>query len=155
MADGDTPTNETWNSPNNQSAQTHTGVFTWRLEAGILKETKTNNPKTEDLISGSANQTQTLLHYTVYVLSNTRTEILNFFGNWIIIFIIHYCIEFLVLSAFCCKKFKFLGFLWISCYQYFTILGIFTNILLSWNNLERMWNLWWSQENSWDLAALA
>ncbi len=48
--------------------------------------------------------------------------------------------EFFLFSAFCSKN--------------FIILGIFMNILLSWDNLERMWNLWRFQENSWDLAAL-
>ncbi len=91
-------------------------------------------------ISGSADQTQTLLHYTVHALSNTRMEILKCFGNRIIIFIIDYFMEVSAFSALCSKN--------------FIILGIFTNILLSWDNPEKMWNLWRSQENSWDLAAL-
>ncbi len=40
------------------------------------------------------------------------------------------------------------------CSKNFTILGIFTNILSSWDNLERMWNIWRSQENSWEVAVL-
>ncbi len=95
------------------------------------------DPDTEGSISGSADQTQTLLHYTVHALSNTRREILKFFGNWIIIFIINYFMKFC--CAFCSKS--------------FTNLGIFKNILLSWDNKERMWIVRF-QENSWELAAL-
>ncbi len=138
MANGDTQTNGIWNSLNNQSTQIHQGAITWRLETWSLEETKTK--KTENSISGSTNKTQTLLCYTVYAPSNTRTKILNFFGNWTIIFIIDYFMEFCFFSVFCSKN--------------FIILGIFTNIFLSWDNLERMWNLWRSQENSWDLVAL-
>ncbi len=123
---GDTQMNRIWNSPNNQPTQTHTGAITWRLKAWSLEETKTKNPKTEDLMSGSANQTQTLLHYTVYALSNTRTEILKFFENWITIFIIDYFMDFHFFGAFCSKN--------------FIILGIFTNILLS--NFYNYWNFY-------------
>ncbi len=85
MANGETQTNGIWNSINNQSTQTYAGVITWRLKAWSLEDIKTNDPKTEDSISGSANQTQTLLHYPVYALSNIRMEILKFFRNGIII----------------------------------------------------------------------
>ncbi len=86
MTNTDTVIHE-WNmnSPNNQSKQTHTKA--------IIQNSKTRrdeDTKMENSISGSANQTLTLLHYTVYAPSNTRMEILKFFENWIVIFIIDY-----------------------------------------------------------------
>ncbi len=104
------------NLPGLQSNRTHAGAITWSW-----KPRRDKDLKMEDSISGWADQTQTLLHYTVYALSNTRMEILNFFGNWIIIFVVNY-LEFRLFSAFCSKN--------------FVILRLFTNILLSWNNLE-------------------
>ncbi len=87
----------------------------------LLEESKPRRdkePKAEDSISGSDDRTHKLLHYTVYALSNTRTEILKFSRNWTIIFIIEYFTEFSwVFCAFCSKN--------------FIILGIFMNILLS------------------------
>ncbi len=47
----------------------------------LLKARSLKEMKTEDSISGSADPTQTPLHYTVYALSNKRTEISKFFGN--------------------------------------------------------------------------
>ncbi len=51
-------TNAIWNSLNNQSTHTHAGVIT-----RSLTPRRDEDPKMEDSISGSANQTQTLLHY--------------------------------------------------------------------------------------------
>ncbi len=47
----------------------------------LLEARRDKKPKMEDSISGSAGQTQTLWHFTVNALSNTRTEILEFFGS--------------------------------------------------------------------------
>ncbi len=62
--------NGIWNISNNQSTQTHTGAITQSL-----KPQRDKDLKIEDLISGSANQTQTLLHYTEYALKNGNIEI--------------------------------------------------------------------------------
>ncbi len=102
---GNTRINGIWNSPNNKSTQTNIGEITYRLETRSLEETKTKDPTTEDLISRLADQTQTLLHHTVHALSNTRMKILNFFGNWIIIFIIDYFMEFSL--SYCSLQQKF------------------------------------------------
>ncbi len=55
-----------------------------RTQEELLEDSKPRrgkDSKTEDSIRELANQTQTLLQYTVYALSNTRMEILIFFGN--------------------------------------------------------------------------
>ncbi len=84
-ADSDTRMNGIWNSPNNQSTENYAGAN--------LKTRRDKDPKIEDSISRSVDQTQTLLHYTVYALSNTRTYILKLFGNQIITFTIDYFME--------------------------------------------------------------
>ncbi len=70
----------------------------WPAQERLFEDSKPwqdKDLKMEDSINGSADQTQTLLHYTVYALSRTRMEILKFFGNWIVIFIIDYFMKFL------------------------------------------------------------
>ncbi len=92
------------------------------------RSSKRQRPKTEDSISRSGNQTQTLLHCTVYALSNTRTETLKFFGNWIKIIIIDYYMEFsLFLVHFVVKFFNSWDY-----YKYFVILRY------SWKNVKSL-----------------
>ncbi len=97
---------------NNQSTQTHAGAISGRLEAWSLEETKTKDPKTENSISGSADQTQTLLHTQCMHYQTQEQKYWNFFRNWIII---DYFMEFSLFSTFWSK--------------HFIILGIFANIL--------------------------
>ncbi len=110
---------------------THTGGITWRLEA-----TKRRRPECRRLdqwISRSNLNTIALHSGCTIKQKSGNIEIcwkLN--HNWLLW-------DFRFFGAFCSKN--------------FTILGIFRNILLSWDNLERMWNPWRSQENSLEVAA--